>query len=320
MAVTETGKKAMLYTFSAVLLLIVVFAALFFQTSYRTGEENKVVSIKTANLNAFVRGLDQDIERGLFIAGFRALLAADRFIRDSKSFLNDSRASLREAMVNGTISGNSAAMMSQSTVTEWLSRIKAEAIKMGILVNFSFNAIDINQTSPWKVRYDANVSYNVTDLANTATFSRGKLITTEVSILELKDPLYTIFTNGKIIRAISITPYESNYTPSLNTSNLKAHINGLFYTNSTGPSYLMRLEGNLSDSPAGIPAGIEGIVRLPDLQEQGLPVFERSSVDYLYFGNSSAPIFIINNTFEDWFRLDDMHLNKYQAASIAKPS
>lgn len=308
------GKKAVFYTFSALLLLTVVFADLLFQSSYQISEENKVVSIKTASLNAFVLGLDQDIERGLFIAGFRALIAADQFISDNNRFLSNAETGLREAMLNGTIEGNSAAVMDESTLPEWLSRITSEALRVGIVVNFSYKNIDINQSNAWEVNYYADVDYNVTDLTTTGTFRRSKQVSTGVSIIELKDPVYTIFTNGQIIRAINITPYEGNYASGLNTVNLHAHINDLYYANSTGPSYLMRLEGNLGNSSVGI----ESIVRLPDLQEQGLPVFERSSVDYVYFSNSSPTIHTINNTFEDWFRLDDAHLDKYQVAGITE--
>ena len=72
-----SGKKGVLYTFSAILLLVVIFSQILFETSSKVNDENKVISIKTASMNAFVLGLEQDVERGLFIAGFRALVAAD---------------------------------------------------------------------------------------------------------------------------------------------------------------------------------------------------------------------------------------------------
>ena len=108
---------------------------------------------------------------------------------------------------------------------------------------------------------------------------------------------------------------EGNYVTGTDTTNFKRHIDGLYYANSSaGPSFLMRLEGNLSNSSTGI----ESIVRLPDLQVQGIPVYERSSVDYIYFGNATPTIYIINNTYESWLRLDDGHLDKYQASSLKK--
>ena len=309
-----TGKKAVFFTFSAILLLAVIFSDLLFESSFQLSDKNKVIGVKTDSLNAFVKGLDQDIERGLFIAGFRALIASEQLIRSSESFLNDSKANIEEAITNGSIEGNPVAMMDQSTISEWVARINSEATRIGILFNFSLNSLEVDQTDPWNVNYYANVSYNITDFTNTASFHRNKIITTNVSIIGLKDPLYTIFTNGLISRAINMTPHEGSYASGLNTSNLQDHINGLFYANSTGPSYLMRLEGNLGDSPAGV----ESIVRLPDLEDQGLLVFERSSVDYIYFGSTNPIIYVINNTFEDWFRLDDAHLEKYQVAGITE--
>ncbi|MBN2454475.1 hypothetical protein JXB11_02925 [Candidatus Woesearchaeota archaeon] len=307
-------KKAVFFTFSALLLLTVAFTGILFQTRYSVSEENELVSFKTSSLNSFVLSLDQDIERGLFIAGFRALISADQVVSGSGEFLNDSESAIREAMVNGTINGKSVSMMNQSTIGEWLSRIESEATKMGIIVNFSYVSLEINQTNPWEVGYKATIIYNVTDFTGTADFRREGGVETEVSIDGLKDPLYTVFTSGKIIRAINMTAYEGNYVSGVDTTNLKEHINSLMYANSSGPSYLMRLEGNLGNSSVGI----ESIVRLPDLQEQGLPVYERSCVDYIYFGNDTPEIYVINNTFEDWLRIDDAHLEKYRVEGVAE--
>jgi hypothetical protein len=47
-------------------------------------------------------------------------------------------------------------------------------------------------------------------------------------------------------------------------------------------------------------------------------IYERSSIDYIYFGNTSPTIYKINNTFEDWFRLDAAHLGKYQVTQLKK--
>lgn len=308
------GKKAVFFTFSALLLLAVIFTWLLFNTSDRVGSERDLVKFKTTNMNQFIEGFDQDIERGLYIAGFRALISAQSYVSTSKNFLNDSVASLSEAMVNGTIDGVIAHMMTGSTLIEWLNRINDAAVEVGIVVNASYASLEINQSSPWAVEFYANITYNVTDFTKTAVFRRSQIATAQVSLIGLRDPVYIVYTNGQIIRSINNTPYEGDYVSGVDTTNLKEHINQLSYTNSTGPSYLMRLEGDLGSSPAGI----ESIVRLPDLQSQGLPVYERSSIDYIYFDNTTPTIYIINNTFEDWFRLDTNHLDKYQVAAIAK--
>ena len=306
--------RGMFFTISALILISVFFASLIFQNRYNFNEHDKIVSLKTSSLQNFVSGLEQDTKKGLFIAGFRAVLGAEEAVFSADAFLNDSKAGILEAAMNGTVGGMAVSTMSQSTLPEWLSRMKAEAAKLGILINFTFDRVAVSQSSPWRVDFVENYSYNLTDTSGTASFHKSTSAKTSVSILGFTDPLYTIMTGNKISRVINVTPYEGNYASGADTTNLKDHINGLYYANSSGPSFLMRLEGNLGNSSVGI----ESIVRLPDLRDQGLPVYDRSSVDYIYFSNITPTIYKINQTFEDWFRLDEDHLDKYQVYDLRK--
>lgn len=306
--------KGMFFTISALILLSVFFTSLIFQNRYSFSERNTVVSLKTSTLQNFVSGLEQDAKKGLFIAGFRAVLGAEEVIFSTNSFLNDSKAGLLEAVMNGTVNGIAVSTMNQSALPDWLVRMQAEAAKLGIVLNFSFDQVTVDQPSPWRVDFLAKYSFNVTDSTSTAVFYKKASSTASISIVGFDDPLYTIFTGNLVIRAINTTPYEGNYVSGSDTSNLISHINGLYYTNSSGPSFLMRLEGNLGNSSVGI----ESIVRLPDLEAQGLIVYDRSSVDYIYFGNTTPTIYAINQTFEDWFRLDEEHLDKYQVYDLRK--
>ena len=309
------NSRGMFFTISALILISIFFASLIFQGRYTLNERDKVVSLKAYSLQNFVSGLEQDARKGLFIAGYRALLGAEDTIYSRNSFLNDSRASILEAVMNGTIDGAVVAAMNQSTLPEWFSRMNVEAIKLGIIINFTFGQVTMDQSSPWRVDFVAAYSYNLTDLSGTATFHKSATARASVNIIGFTDPLYTIVTGNKISRTINQTPFEGNYVSGADTTNLKLHIDGLYYANSSGgPSFLMRFEGNLSNSSVGI----ESIVSLPDLQAQGIPVYDRSSVDYIYFGNATPTIYKINNTYEDWFRLDDDHLVKYQAYDLRK--
>ena len=309
------NSRGMFFTISALILIGVFFASLIFQGTYTLNERDKVVSLKAYSLQNFVSGLEQDAKKGVFIAGYRALLGAEDAVYSRSNFLNDSKASLLEAVMNGTIDGAVVATMNQSTLPAWYSRMNGEAIKLGIIINFSFDNVTVDQSSPWRVDFALAYSYNLTDLTRTATFHKSSTAMASVNIIGFTDPLYTIMTGNKISMTINQTPYEGNYVSGTDTTNLKRHIDGLYYANSSGgPSFLMRFEGNLSNSSAGI----ESIARLPDLQAQGIPIYDRSSVDYIYFGNTTPTIYKINNTYEDWFRLDDGHLDKYQAYDLRK--
>ena len=304
--------KGMFFTISALILLGVFFTSLIFQSRYSFSERNTIVSLKTSTMQNFVSGLEQDAKKGLFIAGFRAVMGAEEVIYSTNSFLNDSKAGLLEAVMDGTMDGMAVSTMANSTLPDWLARMNGESAKLGIVLNFSFDKITVDQPSPWRVDFLMKYSFNVTDSTSTAVFYKKTNTTASISIIGFDDPLYTIFTNNLIIRVINTTPYEGNYVSGDDTSNLISHINGLYYTNSSGPSFLMRLEGNLGNSSVGI----ESIVRLPDLEAQGLTVYDRSSVDYIYFGNTTPTIYAINNTYEGWFRLDEAHLNNYQVYDL----
>lgn len=306
--------KGMFFTISAIILLSVLFASLMFQNKYTLNEQNKIVRLKTSSLQNFVSGLEEDTKKSLYIAGYRSILGAEEAIFNTNKFLNGSKAGILEAVMNGTVQGMDVSTTNQSALPEWLARMQAEAIKLGIALNLSFTEVTVDQLSPWQVDFAARYSFNVTDITSTATFYKNGSAAASVSILGFDDPLYTIFTGNRITRTVNITPYEGNYASGADTSNLISHINGLYYTSSPGPSFLMRLEGNLSDSPVGI----ESIVRLPDLAAQGMAVYERSSVDYIYFGNATPTIYAINQTFESWFRLDEEHLDKYQVFNLRK--
>ncbi len=310
------GKTAMFFTITAIMLLTVVFISLIFQSRYTFSERNRVVSVKGSSLNTFVAGLEEDVSRGMFIAGYGAILAVEDLITGSSSFVADSKSSILEALMNGTINGTPTSVMSQRTLPDWLSRIASEAAKMGIILNLSFDGVRVSQSEPWSINFTApNMEFNVTDFSGTAAFYKKSAVTAQVSLIGFEDPIYTVFTNGQIVRTINTTPYEGSYASGADTTNLKDHINRLLYSNSTGPDFLMRLEGDLDGNS---PFGIESIVRLPDLQAQDLQVFERSSVDYVYFGNTTPAIYAVNQTFEDWFRLDEDHLYKYQVYDMRK--
>ena len=77
---------------------------------------------------------------------------------------------------------------------------------------------------------------------------------TSVSLINIRDPIYSVYTYGRVPNTIRITNVTDYVNDSNNdTSQLRYHINHSFYVeNILSPSFLMRLEGNFSKSPYGI--------------------------------------------------------------------
>ncbi len=305
------NKRGIFFTLTAIFLLGLMLFIILAQQERRDSDDVAALTIKIRAMNEFVKSVDEDLERGLFITGFRAFLGIQQHIATQGSYLADTESQFREALVNGTVLSAHLDIMNDSTFVNWTTRIAGEAGQLGLDVNFTVDQIDIYHSEPWIVSVDATVTMNVTDSSQTAFWVQQRTIQTNISVDGLEDPLYLVETGGVITRVINRTIYEGAYVQDADTSNLTLQVAGKYYTNSTGPSYLMRLEGNLSNSTNNM--GIEGFVFIPDLIDQGITTFERSSVDYIYYGNDSPTLYTINETFESWFRLDGNHLTPYQA-------
>ncbi|MBI3051495.1 hypothetical protein HYY74_03480 [Candidatus Woesearchaeota archaeon] len=307
-------KKAAFFTITAAILLLALAVTISYQTKYRP-TDRAVSDARISTLNEFTKTVKDDMERGLYISSFRAIMSMEEFITTKGTLLNDSKLSFREAVTIGTISNQSMSLMQQSTFPDWVARINSKATETGLIANFSVNSLEISHKNPWTLLIESNISANITDNIGTASFIFNETIKAEISITGLEDPTFSSHTQGKIIRTVNGTTYEGNYASGTDTTNLRKHIDGNYYANSTSaPSFLMRLEGNYNSSAYGI----ESFVSVPDLQQKGITQYKRSMIDYVYFGNlSTSGLYKINNTYEPWLIIDEAHLDKYQVRSIA---
>lgn len=309
------NKKAMFFTLTAILLLsILIFYPTSYQYKYFT-KRTMAAEQRIYAINNYVKNLERDTKRGVYISSFRALYALNDYITSSGEFLNDTKSSFYTAIINGTIHNESYVVLQNSTLTDWISKIEFEGTKLHINTEIWVNNITLYQEHPWFVTIGANLSLVVYDDAQTATWNRNTLFKVNVSILGFEDPLYIYHGLGRLTSIINKSPYDENFIIGTNTTNLMDHVENSYYVNSTlAPSFLMRLEGNLSNSPYGI----ESMVYLPKFTAQGIPVYARSSIDSVYWSSDNPTIYKINNT-PSWFYVDDNHLDRYGLTSLTLP-
>ena len=205
--------------------------------------------------------------------------------------------------------------MQGATFPDWAERIQEEADKIDITINFLINDITLNQTNPWYVDVNSNISMNVTDKKQTASWEKNRKITTSINIENFEDPLYVINSYGRVTNKIKRT----NATDFGDVNQLKTHLENSYYIASTsGPSFLMRLEGKLSSSPYGI----ESLVNVREFTAEEVPVVADSHVDYIYFDEGTVENCLVNETALDpyyyWFRLDNQHLGTYEATCFSQ--
>jgi len=305
-------KKSVVFTTIAIMLVGAILITFAIEINYKYKKEMQVVEMKVDVMNNFIKDFRDDMERGVYIVGFRSILALDNYIVQNGLFIDDLSARFSEAMINGTINGNFSDLLNASSFADWTAKIKEQAGTIGININFTRQDVAIYQQNPWEIVVNINLTYTVTDWQKTAVWNKTESITAKIPVEGFEDPLYALASYGKVPNKI----IRSNYTDFSDLNNLIIHLNNSYYIESTtAPSFLMRLEGNLSNSSQGI----ESLVNLDEFILQGIPQKSRSSVDYIYFGNDTINSCIVNETYSSypWFRLDNdaepnNHIDEYE--------
>lgn len=306
------SKKGVIFTLVAIILVLILILIIFTENEYRLSNKMSVIEIRVETINDFIKSVEKDLNRGLYITSFRALLGIQSYISANGTFLNDTNAQFKELLLNGTIENQKIEAIENFTFTNWTGRIKDEAEKIDISANFSIINLTIYQQDPWSVTVDSLLILDVRDKRGIARWIRNENIKIKLDIQGFEDPLYTINSFNRVINIIK----KANETDFSVTSNLINHINNSYYIESnTGPDFLMRLEGKTSNSTYGI----ESLVNIVKFSNQELPTYEKSSVDYLYFQSSTAANCVVNETYQQlsWFRLDNgaepyNHLDNYK--------
>ena len=305
------GKKSILYTIAAIALTIVIIVTYSAYSTYRLNDKMDTIETRIETVNFFIKDVESDLDRGIYISGFRTLLSFDQYVTTNGSYIADVNGKFKESFLNGTINGQPLSLMQDSTFTDWANKISVEADKIGIKFNFTINSVKLNHSDPWTVEVGVDMNLSISDKRNTSSWARNRYLTTQISVIGFEDPLYIINTGGRVTNPIINTNITS-FVVSGDVANLIMHANNSYYiAHNDAPSFLMRLEGNLGNSSNGI----ESLVNLEELQQQGLVIKDRSIVDYIYFGTQNTVNFRINNT-PTWFKIDQNHLATYQVTNL----
>lgn len=254
-------------------------------------------------MDRFIDDIEEDIKRGVYISGFRALVGIENNITLGGDYITDVNSKFSELFLNGTLDGVNSSIMLNNTFKDWMKKMEAEAVKTDIVINFTLNSISLSQDDPWNIRVDTNVYIDITDKRNTSHWSKEEEVITHIEIDGFEDPIYRVQTQEA---SYSNKIEKSNYSYFVSgndISNLLDHIEKGYYVAFSGaPSYLMRLEGNLSASEYGIES-------LVNADESPWGDNSGSIVDYYYFDEYNNPDSYRVNSGEpsppEWLRIDN---------------
>lgn len=313
------GKKGLLYLMISSLFVMVMVVVFLAYRQYSFTDRQKVLETRIMTINDFIKDIEFDSKRVIYIAGFRSLIALEDHVARSGSYLNNTPELFRLAFYNGTVNGTRPEVLANSTYTDYLQKLRLIAEKIGVDVDINVTNISLYHDSPWSVNVIVTTHVNITDRKSVARWEFDKNYFTSVSLINIRDPLYSVSTFGRVPSAIRPTNI-SDFVVGNSTVPLLGHINNSFYIISpSAPSFLMRMEGNFSSSPFGI----ESIVNVAELEVQGFISGldfsgTRSVVDYIFFSNItgySAQFCSVQNM-PGWFRIDVNHSSTYDVEGL----
>lgn len=316
-------KKGMFFMIISIMFLFVFAATYFLLGAKDNSDETETINYRVQLMNDFLSDFENDAPRAMFVASFRAFIALEENVVDTGKYYADFDASFTELFVNGTLNGTPKSIMADSSLADYLFNVNGVSNQLGLIMDFDLQYVTIEHINPWDVEVAIHGIINLTDKKGIANWVFNSSIPSIVSIKDLRDPLYTIETQGKLVSPVKIWNTSIGFVDNgtKNTDNLVDYINDTYYiANTNAPSFLMRFKNDLSPSPYGI----ESIVNLGLLGSiQGFTIIENKTVvDYLYFNstiNTTDYCNVENLIFTpDWFVIDSNHINIYELNNLTK--
>lgn len=277
------GKKGFAYLLTASILISIILIVYLSAYSYKHQDKQDAQSARIHLMNDFIKGFDQDISRATYITAFRTMIALEDSIATTGKFLNNTEESFRETFYYGTVNGSASEIMNESSFETYIAKVNSIANDMGFKNSINVTNITLTQNDPWHITVGMTALIVINDSNHLASWTFTKQYSTDVPIADLRDPLYSSFTDGKVPN--TVREFNKSYFVSStnDTTNLLEHLNDSdYYASVKAPDFLMRFENNYSPSPYGI----ESFVNINELNAQNLPVDQNAvKIDYIYFNN-----------------------------------
>ncbi|MBR9705376.1 hypothetical protein GOV12_08230 [Candidatus Pacearchaeota archaeon] len=304
----KRNKKGMIFTLVAIVILS-IFLLTFVVVSF--GNDRKSINKRIETMNNYVYSLEEDLPRQLYISGFRIIFIFERSIVNTGIPINNFNDSFEELFYNGTLYGASESLMNGVTYSSIMDNLFQKASSVNLITNLTNPRVFVTQDDPWNVKVVLNVDIIIQDVGNLAYWNKTWEIVSYIPIENFEDPMYVLNTGGLVTNRINKTSYIP-FVNGTDTTNLRLHNENFNYIASTdAPSFLNRLKGEFDANLYGI----ESLVYLTDLSAQGIPVYDKSCVDHVYFSTNNSNSNNIQNM-PGWFKIDDGHLNMYNVSGL----
>jgi len=298
------NKKGIFFSILAISLLSLFILS---YGVYSVVQERESISKRIGSMNNFVFLVEEDLPRQLYISGYRIIFLFEKEITETGNYINDLNSSFEECFFNGSFEDVEQELMDGVTFEGIVDSLNQKGSKVNVNLSLFNPLIKVYQEDPWNVKLEFTCDLFIYDEGDLALWNRSYSHSVYIPIDNFEDPLYVVETGGLVVNEINKTIYNG-FVSGADVSNLTGHVTNSYYVASDlGPSFLDRLQGDVSANPNGI----ESLVYLPGLSSQGVSVEDKSCVDYIYFSDDNPSDCNIGGM-SNWFKLDSAHLSKYE--------
>lgn len=314
------NRKGIIFTIVAILFISILIILAQSRSRTTIMDKQRIYESRIITMNNFLDSFHQDAERAIYISAFRTFVALEDYVSKKAVFINDTDYYFEQIFYNGNLSEENYTfeIMNNSAFHDYELKVNEIAEEISLQFTSEVDHITLSMRDPWTARVAVTIRVNLSDRVGVASFNHNTTITADIPIIDLRDPLYSVKTQGKLptqVKRTNITLFVNDTGNINDTSPLQYHLNHSLYINSSlAPNFLMRFENNLSPDENGI----ESLVNLQALGDQGMQIDDNnlSVVDYIYFRETDTDNYcdIQNMIFppEDWFTLDRAHSEIYQ--------
>jgi len=184
------------FTLFSVLIVFVVIALLMSRQTDEVYEISGIEKTRADNIHFLVKSVNDDVDRSLNIVYRRALLSLVNYEIGSGDYVNNSRDVIKTVSLNGTISGEEQPLMVDNTVEDWMGVISSLMEKRDLDTTITVRNTTILENDPFYLTIETNISSKISDYIIEAVYEKETLEESNVSILSLEDPFFTLSTIG----------------------------------------------------------------------------------------------------------------------------
>lgn len=240
--VTES-RTGLFYTLAAVLLIVpLILLTSFYMGSSETKIEDTTSKIRCDELHYFVEDVKKDLGRAVSIFGRRAAIyAIDSIVNSSEPLMNytfnctgmcnvdcdrimypqtGAEAAIAELALCGTLNGTNVTYMVNHTVREWIRRIEMRGAEKNMMINMTLKEIKVLPIDAWNFSIVLDNDIRIVDETGICYYlGMDKITSSNTSIVGLEDPLYTIGSDGDIIKYVYDCAIQFNQSSALGAGN-----------------------------------------------------------------------------------------------------